>query len=96
MKYTKDKITAKRLLDLAPRTKLRLSEIERHLRVHRVIIPTPSRSTLIALCEDGTLEATRRITIRKTRRPHWLVYEDSFLRWVAEMDETNQGYCDKS
>ena len=87
MKHKKDKITTQRLLDLAPRTKLRLSEVERHLRVHRIIVPTPSRSTLIAMCESGTIEAVRRTTINKNKRPHWLVFEDSFLRWVASMDE---------
>ncbi len=73
--------TTQHLLDLSPRPKLRLSEIERLIRKHRIIIPTPSRRTLIAWCEDGTFEATP-----KTPGMTWLVYEDSFLKWVESLD----------
>ena len=70
-----------RLLDLSPRPKLRLSEVERLIRRHRIVIPTLSRRRLVEMCEDGTLEAA----------PHqpgeqWLVYEDSFLAWVKSLD----------
>ena len=73
--------TTQRLLDLSPRPKLRLSEIERLLRKHRVIVPVPSRRALITMCEDGTLEATPR-----KHGQTWLVYEDSFLRWIEGLD----------
>ena len=71
----------KRLLDLSPRPKLRLSEIERLIRRHRIVIPALSRRRLIEMCEEGTLEAA----------PHqpgqaWLVFEDSFVAWVKSLD----------
>lgn len=70
--------TTKHLLDNAPRTVLRLSEIDRLIRTHRIIIPPPSRPKLIELCNSGEFE---------TAGPGptsfgWLVYEDSFLKWV--------------
>ena len=70
-----------RLLDLSPRPKLRLSEIERLIRKHRIVVPPLSRRRLIEMCEDGRLAAA----------PHrhgdpWLVYEDSFLEWVKSLD----------
>jgi len=71
------------LLDFTPRTKLRLSEVEPLIRKHRIIVPPPSRRKLISLCETGTLEATRQ------GRTMWLVFEDSFLRWLREMDVVN-------
>lgn len=65
-----------------PRTKIRLSEIERILRKERVILPVPSRTKLTALCEDGTFE-----TAGKKPGPFgWLVYEDSFKRWLQSLD----------
>ena len=45
-----------RVLDLSPRPKLRLSEIERLIKKHRILVPTPSRRMLIEWCEDGTFE----------------------------------------
>jgi len=69
------------LLDLSPRPKLRLSEIERLIRKHRIIVPPLTRRKLNAMCEDGTFEtATRR------GQRSWLVYEDSFLNWVKGLD----------
>lgn len=68
------------LLDSPPRTKLRLSEIERLIRAHRIIVPAPSRRKLVEWCEDGTLETAPRIGRA------WLVYEDSFLAWVRGLD----------
>ena len=70
------------LLDLSPRPKLRLSEIERLIRKHRIIVPMPSRRYLNTLCEDGTFETPA----RRAKDP-WLVYEDSFLKWVKSMDD---------
>ena len=72
----------KHILDLKPRPKLRLAEIERLIRKHRILIPPPSRRSLVALCESGRLETTPR-----RNGQTWLVYEDSFLRWVEELDK---------
>ena len=74
--------TTQRIQDLSPRPKLRLSEIERLIRIHRIVTPPPSRNKLIAMCEDGTLETAPRASLRQP----WLVYEDSFLRWIKELD----------
>ncbi len=73
----------KRLLDLSPRPKLRLSEIEKLIRKHRIVVPPPSRRTLVALCEEGKLE-----TAKRSAGLPYLVFEDSFLKWVKELDET--------
>ncbi len=70
-----------RLLDLSPRTKLRLSEVERLIRIHRIVIPPLSRRTLREMCEDGTFA-----TAARNGRGEWLVYEDSFLHWVRSLD----------
>lgn len=71
-----------RLLDLSPRPKLRLAEVERLIRKHRILVPVPCRRNLIEMCEDGTLETP-------PHRPNapWLVYEDSFLKWVESLDK---------
>ncbi len=74
--------TTKQLLDLAPRTKLRISEVERLIRIHRIIVPPLSRRTLVTMCEDGTLEYAP----RRQARANYLVYEDSFLNWVESLD----------
>ena len=60
---------------------LRLSEIERLIRKERLIVPTPSRRTLLRLCEDGTFTIAPR---RRVRDPY-LVTEESFLAWVASL-----------
>lgn len=77
--------TTQRLLDIRPRPKLRLSEIERLLKRHRILTPVPARRTLIEMCEDGTLETA-------PHRPgrSWLVYEDSFLEWIRSLDEGDE------
>ncbi len=69
-------------LDTKIRTRLRLSEIERLIKKHRIIVPPLSRPTLVGLCEDGTLETagTRPTSLG------WLVYEDSFWNWVKSLD----------
>jgi hypothetical protein len=72
----------KRLLNNDIRPKIRLSEIEKLIKRHRIIVPPLSRTTLTRMCEDGTFETT-------SRRPTnlgWLVYEDSFYRWVESLD----------
>jgi hypothetical protein len=64
------------------RTKLRLSEIERLIRKHRIIVPPPSRPTLRKLCEDGTFETAGSTPTLMG----WLVFEDSFWKWVEGLD----------
>lgn len=63
------------------RTKLRLGEVERLIRNHRIVVPPPSRTTLIEMCEDGTFETAG----NSPTRIGWLVYEDSFWRWAADL-----------
>ncbi|MBK9163655.1 MAG: hypothetical protein IPM21_07040 [Acidobacteria bacterium] len=63
------------------RPKLRLGEVERLIRKHRIVIPPPSRTTLIEMCEDGTFETAG----NSPTRIGWLVYEDSFWRWAADL-----------
>ncbi len=73
--------TTKRLLDISPRPVLRLSEIDRLIRKHRILVPAPSRPTLITLCLEGVFETVG-------NRPTtfgWLVYEESFLKWVQDL-----------
>ena len=72
----------KQPLDSKLRTKLRLGEIERIIRKHRIVVPPPSRSTLTELCEDGTFETAG----GAPTRIGWLVYEDSFWSWVRSLD----------
>ncbi|HQZ96578.1 MAG TPA: hypothetical protein PLP21_09685 [Pyrinomonadaceae bacterium] len=74
--------TTKHTLDFTARPKLRLSEVARLIRINRIIIPPLSRRKLVAMCEDGTLEHAP----RQTSRDHYLIYEDSFLKWIREMD----------
>lgn len=54
---------------------LRLSEIEAILKQTRVIVPVPSRPTLIGLIEQGVLDG------RKLSHG-WCVTEVSFKAWV--------------
>lgn len=75
--------TRKQLLDLQPKTMLRLSEVERLIRIHRIVVPPLSRHALIALCEDGTFETAP----RRTTRGRYLVSEASFLEWVRDLNK---------
>ncbi len=70
-------------LDNKIRAKLRLSEIERLIKKHRIIVPPISRPTLITFCEDGTFETAG----TSPTKLGWLVYEDSFWNWVKSLDE---------
>ena len=74
--------TTQQLLDITPRPKLRLSEIHRLIKQHRIVMPAPSLRFLRHLCEDGTLETAPRIT----DTAQWLVYEESFINWVKSLD----------
>lgn len=80
---TMEKASTKQTLDFQPKTKIRLSEIERLIRKHRMIVPPPSRQTLIRLCEDGTFETAG----DRPTAMGWLVFEDSFFRWARSLDE---------
>lgn len=71
----------KQTLDRKIRTKLRLGEVERLIKVNRIIVPAPSRQTLIKMCERGDLE-----TVGNSATPlGWLVYEDAFWNWVEKL-----------
>lgn len=74
--------TTQHLLDLSPRPVLRLAEIERLIRKHRIIVPVPSRRWLTGLCENGTFETAG----TQPTKMGWLVYEDSFLAWVRSLN----------
>ena len=69
-------------LDLQAHVKIRLSEVERIIRKHRLIVPPLSRATLRRMCEDGTFETAG----DAPTNIGWLVYEDSFLKWVRSLD----------
>jgi hypothetical protein len=70
------------MFDTKPRPKLRLSEIERLIKVHRIIIPPLSRATLVNMCEDGTFETAG----SGPTSIGWLVYEESFEEWARGLD----------
>jgi len=66
---------------IVTRPALRLSEVERLIRGHRIVVPPPSRPSLQKLCEEGTFE-----TVGGGPTVFgWLVYEDSFWKWASEM-----------
>ena len=65
------------------RVKLRISEVLRLIKQHKVIVPPPSRQTLMKLCEDGTLETSG----GRPTSLGWLIYEDSFWKWIRSFDE---------
>lgn len=71
----------KQILDNKLRPMLRLGEIERIIRKHRLIVPPPGRSMLLRLCEDGTFETVGTAPTKLG----WLVYEDSFWKWITTM-----------
>jgi hypothetical protein len=68
--------------DAKIRTKLRLSEVQRLIEKNRIIVPTPTRRTLTNMCEDGRLETA----VNPPGKMGWLVYEDSFWKWVRSLD----------
>jgi hypothetical protein len=69
-------------LHIETRPKLRLGEVERLIKKHRVIVPPLSRQTLIRMCEEGIFETAG----SAAGRNGWLVYEESFLKWVKDLD----------
>jgi hypothetical protein len=48
--------------------------------------PVPSRQTLIRMCESGIFETVR----ESPGRSGWLVYEDSFIRWVKDLNASRE------
>lgn len=61
------------------RPRLRLSEVEDLIKKHRIVVPCPSRQTLIRMCEEGIFDTP-------TRTPGlsgWMVFEDSFWAWAG-------------
>src|SRR2546430_14848797 len=46
----------KQMLSISIRPKIRLSEIEKLIKRHRIIVPPLSRATLIRMCEEGAFE----------------------------------------
>lgn len=72
----------KQPLDRKVRTKLRLGEVERIIKENRVIVPVPSRQSLIRMCESGKLETVGGAPTTLG----WLVYEDSLWEWIREFD----------
>lgn len=89
MNLITDPITKQIVLNYIPRTKLKLSEIERLIRKNRIIVPCPSRQTLVNMCEDGTFETVGDNLDPKPTSFGWLVYEDSFWRWARALDGTD-------
>jgi hypothetical protein len=74
--------TMTQTLDTRPRTKLRLAEVERLIKQHRIIVPPLSRRLLTKMCEEGRFETVG----TKPTALGWLVYEDSFWKWVKGLD----------
>ncbi len=71
------------VLNYVPRPKMKLSEVERQIRKHRIIVPCPSRQTLIGMCEEGVFETAG----NQPTRFGWLIFEDSFWKWAKSFDE---------
>lgn len=76
------------ILTFKPKPKLKLSEIERIIKQQRIIVPCPSRQTLIGMCEDGTFQSVGK---DKNGSPEptrfgWLVFEESFWKWAQDLD----------
>lgn len=65
------------------RPTLRLSRVREILEGSRVMDPLPSKRNLIDLLEEGVIEG-------KLTRYGWLVFEDSFLRWLRDINGQNQ------
>lgn len=58
------------------RPRMTLYEVEQKIKRHEILVPCPSRQTLIRMCEDGTFEG-------KLDRGRWEVYKDSFWAWAG-------------
>ncbi|MBX3243765.1 MAG: hypothetical protein KF685_04855 [Acidobacteria bacterium] len=76
----------KQTLNMGVRPKLRLGEVERLIRKHRIIVPPLARHTLIRMCEEGIFETAG----DRPTRLGWLVFEDSFWQWARGMDDAEK------
>jgi hypothetical protein len=73
--------TGQGVFPFAPAPRYRLQQIEDILRKTQAFGKTPpSRATLQALCEDGTLDA-------KLTSFGWLVTQESFWIWLRSINE---------
>jgi hypothetical protein len=70
-----------RPLNIESRPKLRITEIERLIKAHRIIVPPIARRTLTKMCEEGVFETVG----DQPTRYGWLVYEDSFWKWAKNL-----------
>lgn len=70
-------------LGCVPRPLLRLGYIEKIIRENEIIVPCPSRPTLIQMIEGGVFEA-------KQSSFGWAIYKDSFLKWVQELQSPEE------
>ena len=77
-----ERIKMQQSLNQSQRPKLRLAEIDRLIKARRIVVPPLSRRKLIKMCEEGEFETAgdRPTTLG------WLVYEDSFEKWVRALD----------
>jgi hypothetical protein len=71
------------MFDKKIRPKMRLGEVERLIRKHRIIVPAITRNTLIKMCEEGIFETAG----AEPSRHGWLVFEDSFWKWAERLEE---------
>lgn len=72
-------------LGVVIRPKLRLSEVERLIKKFRIVVPCPSRQTLIRMCEAGVFETPG----GQAGSSGWEVFEDSFWEW-AKCDQPSE------
>jgi hypothetical protein len=68
--------------DTKTRSKLRLTEVERLINKHRIIVPPISRRSLVRMCEEGIFETVG----TEPTKMGWLVYEDSFWEWAKKLE----------
>ena len=62
-----------------PRERYLLQHVEYLIKKYRLMVPCPSRQTLIRMCEDGTFDAVE----PGNGRGGWTVYADSFWAWAG-------------
>lgn len=62
------------------RPTLRLYDVQEYMAKTRAVGGKPSRHTLIAMVESGELEG-------KLTRFGWVVFEDSLLKWLGELNQ---------
>lgn len=72
----------KHTLEMNIQPVMKLSEIERLIKKHRIVVPPLSRQTLIRMCEAGIFETVS----ENPGKSGWLVYEVSFLKWVEQLN----------